>query len=289
MSSPPSSPALSICDTLSSPDLDAYLDSLPALSGFPTPNMVKEAWWTDESLDIQPFYSEGAASYAANANVLCTISSCTSCTAVKALPTMVTQFLINSRLPVETIAIAYNILAHSSIASLHCWHNSSSSFEHEHVQSKMLAIHGSESDPSCQRALIILAALSVAVSYTEDCPRSLFYWSRQVSERSFSTEQISMMSRLLLAQLEWQLHPLGAPAAVDAGVAALTGCGPRRESVKPLEAPAFFDDESLRLLIGPGTALQHGLITPEPSPGLDCSFEEQQRNLPLPVVRITPA
>jgi hypothetical protein len=43
------SPALSFCDTLSSPDLDAYLDSLPPLSHLPSPTM-KEAWWREESL-----------------------------------------------------------------------------------------------------------------------------------------------------------------------------------------------------------------------------------------------
>lgn len=204
---------------------------------------------------------------------------------------MVTQFLVNSRLPVETIAIAYNVLTQPSIKSLHCWHGNPPAFASERLKSKMLAIHGPESDPSCQRALIILAALSIAVSYTEDCPRSLFYWSRQVAERSFSTEQIGTMSRLLLAQLEWKLHPLGVPVAVETAVAALTGCGARRESVKSvLEAPAFFDEESLRLLIGPGTRIQHGLITPEPSPGLDCSFDEQpHQHTNLPLVHITTA
>lgn len=212
---------------------------------------------------------------------------------MKSLPNMITQFLVNSRLPVETIAIAYNILSHPSILPLHCWHGDSSAFASERLQSKMLTIHGPESDPSCQRALIILAALSVAVSYTEDCPRSLFYWSRQVAERAFSTEQIGSMSRLLLAQLEWQLHPLGVPAAVELGVAVLTGCGPRRESIMSnhtviVDAAAdFFDEESLRLLIGSGTRIQHGLITPEPSPGLDCSFDDQREN--LPIVHITPA
>lgn len=54
-----------MCDTLNSPDLDAYLDSLPALSNFPTPNIMKEAWWNDESLDLEKrqdcFYAEAAA------------------------------------------------------------------------------------------------------------------------------------------------------------------------------------------------------------------------------------
>lgn len=45
----PSTPALSFCDTLSSPDLDAYLDSLPPLDAFPSPD-IKEAWWKDDQL-----------------------------------------------------------------------------------------------------------------------------------------------------------------------------------------------------------------------------------------------
>ncbi|KAH0340978.1 hypothetical protein KCU74_g127, partial [Aureobasidium melanogenum] len=44
-----SSPALSFCDSLSSPDLDAYLDSLSPLSQLPSPTM-KEAWWREETL-----------------------------------------------------------------------------------------------------------------------------------------------------------------------------------------------------------------------------------------------
>ena len=45
----PPTPALSYCDTLSSPDLDAYLDSLPHLDSLPSPPM-KEAWWKDDRI-----------------------------------------------------------------------------------------------------------------------------------------------------------------------------------------------------------------------------------------------
>jgi hypothetical protein len=182
---------------------------------------------------------------------------------------MITQFLNNSRVPMETVALAYNILSQPTVAALHCWHSNLVAFASGHMQSKIMQMHGPESDASCQRALIILSALSVAVSFTEDHSRNLFHWSRQVAGGIFSTEQISTMNRIVLAKLEWSIHPLAAPMAIEAALTNLSGSEIVAHSKQSSLTPFIVDeDENLRLVFGPRTTIQHGLVTPEPSP--DC-------------------
>jgi hypothetical protein len=186
---------------------------------------------------------------------------------------MITQFLNNSRVPMETVALAYNILAQPAVAAMHCWHSNPTAFASGHMQSKIMQMHGPESDASCQRALVILSALSVAVSFTEDHSRNLFHWSRQVAGGIFSTEQISTMNRIVLAKLEWSIHPLAAPVAIEAALAILLGSGVITHSKQSSLTPFVVDeDETLRLIFGPKTTVQHGLITPEPSP--DCMDDD---------------
>ena len=169
----------------------------------------------------------------------------------------------------ETVALAYNILSQPTVAAMHCWHSNPVAFASGHMQSKMMQIHGPESDASCQRALVILSALSVAVSFTEDHPRNLFHWSRQVAGGIFSTEQISTMNRIVLAKLEWSIHPLTAPVAIEAALTTLSGPGVVAHSKQSSSEPFIVDeDETFRLILGPQTTVQHGLLTPEPSP--DC-------------------
>ncbi|KAG9590630.1 hypothetical protein KCU97_g7388, partial [Aureobasidium melanogenum] len=274
-----SSPALSFCDSLSSPDLDAYLDSLSPLSQLPSPTM-KEAWWREETLHGRhdSLTSDISASITIAANVLCNITSCDSCSSIKPLQTKVTQFLSKSLVPMETVALTYNILSQPAVAAMHCWHGNPTAF------AKIMQIHGPESDGSCQRALVILSALNVAVSFTEDHPRNLFYWSRQVAGGIFSTEQISAINRILLAKLDWSIHPLAAPKAIEAALATLSG----PEVVTHDKHSAFTpfivgEEDALRLILGPQTVIQHGLATPDPSP--DCIHGDDSsvpQYLPVP-------
>ncbi|KAI4716786.1 hypothetical protein E4T48_07031 [Aureobasidium sp. EXF-10727] len=264
-----SSPALSFCDSLSSPDLEAYLDRLSPLSQLPSPTM-KEAWWREEALHgrCDSILSDMSPLFTIAADVLCNITACNSCKSVKPLLSMITRFLDNSRVPMETVALAYNILSQPAVAAMHCWHGNPAAFASGQM-SKIMQIHGPESDASCQRALVILSALNVAVSFTEDNPRSLFHWSRQVAEGIFSTEQINAMSRIVLAQLEWSIHPLTAPVAIETALSALSSPGVVTHDKHSSFTPLIVDEEdSLRLILGPQTVIQHGLVTPEPSP--DC-------------------
>jgi hypothetical protein len=175
----------------------------------------------------------------------------------------------------ETVALAYNILSQPAVAAIHCWHDNSPAFASAHMQSKILQIHGPESDASCQRALIILSALNVAVSFTEDNSKSLFHWSRQVAEGAFSTEQIGSMSRIVLAKLEWSIYPIATPVAIAAALKTISGVEPVANTKVTPSAPFIVDgDETLRLIIGPHTTIQHGLVTPEPSPGCQHGDED---------------
>ncbi|KAH0101454.1 hypothetical protein KCU66_g14968, partial [Aureobasidium melanogenum] len=180
--------------------------------------------------------------------------------------------------PMETVALTYNILSQPAVAAMHCWHGNPTAF------AKIMQIHGPGSDGSCQRALVILSALNVAVSFTEDYPRNLFYWSRQVAQGIFSTEQISAMNRILLAKLDWSIHPLAAPKAIEAALATLSG----PEVVAHDKHSAFTpfivgEEDALRLILGPQTVIQHGLATPDPSP--DCIHGDDSsvpQYLPVP-------
>lgn len=178
---------------------------------------------------------------------------------------MITQFLDNFQPPREIVAIAYNIMADPRIARLHCWHGDASVFDSEHMRAKMLDIHGPEAHPSCQRALVILAALSLAVSLVEDQPRSLVYWSRQVAELAFSIDQIGAMQRLLLAQLEWQMQPLAFPKLINSAISTISGA-PSVSQDASVTSPSCSEDECFKLLVGSGTTVQYGLMTPEASP-----------------------
>jgi hypothetical protein len=199
---------------------------------------------------------------------------------------MITQFLNNSRVPMETVALAYNILSQPTVAAMHCWHSNPVAFASGHMQSKIMEMHGPESDASCQRALVILSALSVAVSFTEDHPRNLFHWSRQVAGGIFSTEQISTMNRIVLAKLDWSIHSLAAPMAIEAALTTLSSSGVVADSKGSSLAPFIVDeDEALRLVLGPQTTIQHGLVTPEPSP--DCMHGDD--DLMLQYLSATPA
>lgn len=186
---------------------------------------------------------------------------------------MITQFLDNLSPPPEIVAIAYNILASPRIAKLHCWHDDASVFDSEHTRAKMLDIHGPEAHPSCQRALVILSALSLAVSLIEDRSRSLVYWSRQVAELAFSIDQIGAMQRLLLAQLQWEIQPLASPELINSAISTISGA-PSVSQKAPITSPPFFEDESFKLLVGSGTTVQYGLITPEASP--DCTLIDKE-------------
>ncbi|KAH0340979.1 hypothetical protein KCU74_g128, partial [Aureobasidium melanogenum] len=154
-------------------------------------------------------------------------------------------------------------LSQPAVAAMHCWHGNPTAF------AKIMRILGPESDGCCQRALVVLSALNVAVSFTEDHPRNLFHWSRQVAGGIFSTEQISNLNRILLAKLDWSIHPLATPKAIEAALATLSGPGVVAHDKDSACTPFIVGEEeedALRLILGPQTVIRHGLATPDPSP-----------------------
>jgi hypothetical protein len=178
---------------------------------------------------------------------------------MKSLDAMVAMFLANAQLASETIAIAYNILSHPRIIESHCWHGDSPS-------SEQTAIHGPQSDASCQRALVILSALSLAVSLVEDCPRGISYWVQRVAEDAFSAAQLSASNRLVLAKLEWSLNPLATPLAIAAALETLSAHA-RQEERQPavklcIDMCDDFEGEGAAWT----TRFAYGLPTPDASP-----------------------
>ncbi|KAH0264364.1 hypothetical protein KCU91_g12101, partial [Aureobasidium melanogenum] len=103
---------------------------------------MKEAWRREETLHRRhdSLTSDISASVTTAAKVLCNITSCDSCSSIKPLQTKVAQFLSNSRVPMETVALTYNILSQPAVAAMHCWHGNPTAF------AKIMRILGPESD-----------------------------------------------------------------------------------------------------------------------------------------------
>lgn len=85
------------------------------------------------------------------------------------------------------------------------------------------------------------------------------------------------MNRIVLAKLEWSIHPLTAPVAIEAALTTLSGSGVVAHSKQSSLTPFIVDEDALKLILGPQTTVQHGLITPEPSP--DCMHADDDHIL----------
>jgi hypothetical protein len=200
----PPSPALSTCDSLDGVDLDAYFTARGALSHFPTPSLkaplVLETALprpnpdsfntTPVSVDYCPVLdaSEDPIAMALAREVTCDDDEELNFEA----STLVRGILLRADLPLEVIAMALNIL--SALRALDL--SSPPAF-------------------ACAGDLLVVAALSLAVSCHDDCPPQPAWWSRHVCDGRWSASRVDQTALEVLDLLDWRLHRFSAPHALS--------------------------------------------------------------------------
>ena len=172
--------------------------------------------------------------------------------------------LARAEIPHELLALSYNIIAR--YAMVHAFQRISSPLRPD---------------------LLTVAAASLAVSYNDDHPPKSSWWSRWVCESRHSAAQIDAAISDVLFALDWRLHSLTAPHALERAMRLLfdehsteaidTTPGARVNQV-PQAKP-----EPLKIRIdGTAACWAHGQLTPDSSmPGSAVGHQPMNRFLPL--------
>ena len=267
------SPALSDCDSLYDiDDLDAYLDAQGQLSHFPTPPAPKKAEAIVQEIEID--VSDDDEEF--DCEHLCItlrrlvltrlvyhIARLFTETATVGVEysevdvRMIERMLVRADLPPEVLALAFNI-----VCGLDCYSLVKGSFY------------------SAPNDLIVVSALSLAVSYTNDYPPTVKYWSRHVCDGAWTPSRIDRTTLQVFAALGWQLHEYSAPIAIRRALAELLSPPPTRElafrSREPsltYESANFSATEQLKLIVnGTSTCWVNGQITPDGSLPVESQF-----------------
>jgi len=275
----PPSPALSECDSLAGVDLDAFLDAQGSLSHFPTPPLKETA-----VVEITEVSDADDDLTDADHDVSCTCcdSNCACCTSLTSTDehlaqlflaeasrglsstlsatTSIRNMLWRAQLPPEILALAFNILAQHS-----------RSFASNHT-----------SKPS---DLLSVCAMTLAVSLTNDHPPSSAYWSHRICDSAWTARDIDQSTLGMLLDLEWRLHELSSPRAIERTMAKLFirpgGINPNPEPKLDMLLTRMQGEvpQSLVVTMSDSAACwAEGQLTPDASP--PCSaVEKPSRNL----------
>ncbi|KAK0276011.1 hypothetical protein LTR91_002453 [Friedmanniomyces endolithicus] len=193
----PASPALSACDSLDDQDLEALLAGLGSLSQYATPPLkdcvtveIREVL-EDESEDGDEGdcfdYSRIALHFAEQNRNDPTAH-------FHHDTTLIEDILSRAQLPPELLAISFNIL--------------------QLYRSHQL------SNPTGDRRLfpadlLTVAALALSLSYTHDHPPQSSWWAREICRTRFSPSEIDHAIRHVLLTVDWALHRLSTPQAIE--------------------------------------------------------------------------
>ena len=164
---------------------------------------------------------------------------------------MVQRILLRAQLPPEVLALAFNI-----VCGLDCHSLPMGSFY------------------SAPNDLIVVSALSLAVSYTNDHPPTTKHWSRYVCDGSWTSTRVDKTTLQVFAALGWRLHEYSAPRAIRRSLVTLAFSYPIREpAVRIRESwdaemcTDFTMTEQVKLAIeGTSTCWVNGQITPDGTP-----------------------
>ncbi|KAK4541827.1 hypothetical protein LTR36_007359 [Oleoguttula mirabilis] len=189
----PPSPALSACDSLADiDDLDAFLESKGPLSHFATPPLLAKAVADVQTIEVFDDSDDEYDDYDVDYAHTATLFAGETCNG--AIPTacevdLVYDMLIRAQLPAELLALSYNILRR---------HATLKSFD------------------SCYAAdLLTVSAFALAVTYTSDHPPRSSWWSCFVCNDLWNAADIDRMMLSMLVTLDWSLHSLSSPQAMD--------------------------------------------------------------------------
>jgi hypothetical protein len=170
---------------------------------------------------------------------------------------MIERMLVRAELPPEVLALAFNI-----VRGLNCYSLPQRSFY------------------SAPNDLIVVSALSLAVSYTNDYPPTVKYWSRHVCDGTWTPSRIDKTTLHVFAALGWRLHEFSAPNAIRRALAELLASPPIREPALQAREPlhtydcvSFTATEQVKLSVdGTSTCWINGQITPDGSPPVESQF-----------------
>jgi hypothetical protein len=227
----PPSPAFSDCDSLAGiDDLDAFLDAQGKLSQWPTPPLKSEMeedlevpsedsdYESEDGVDgMQPLLEDEMA----YANMFADLDIATVFARELRLDgarswddiLLMEELFIRARLPIEVLALAFNIL--SKLV-------------------KQQAVDALLQDTSLN--LLILSMLSLASIHTNDHPPSPSYFARYVSATPTTGKQISQATLAAMTVLDWRVHDCSEGATIVSTLRLFE----RREP--PLYAPHLLQD-----------------------------------------------
>lgn len=209
----PPSPSLSACDSLADiDDLDAFLEAQGQLSHWPTPPPAKddividevevEADAEDDGLDCKPPRASQLNHFTNDTDRhiarLLTQNASFGADVSELDERMVRRILLRAALPPEVLAVTYRILY-------------------------ALGGHPVASDlfRSAPSDLLVVSALSLAVSYTSDNPPPISHWSQHVCDGTWTAARIDKTSLEVFAALGWRLHEFSHPSALQTALSSL--------------------------------------------------------------------
>lgn len=203
MVSLPMSPVPSDCGSIASEDLEALLEAQGSLSHWPTPPTAEdELHDVDAHWDSEEDALDCKVHCLAERQPLIQIDDHVSHmfihkasleeNAVEIHTDFVKRILFRARLPPEVLAIAFNIL--------------------KGLENRFILQESLESTPG---DLLVVSALSLAVTYALDCPPSLSYWSRKICDSRWSTSQIDQTVLRMLSALGWRLRDFYLPKSIE--------------------------------------------------------------------------
>lgn len=123
-----------------------------------------------------------------------------------------------AHLPIETVALAYNILADLK-SDTPCLKRQDSAGPLTVDLVEDVDDGKTKAELFQQPELFVLASLQIATSFMNDQPMKLSSWIDTVAGNSFSLAELKQMNAQIFASLEWHLYKLAQPECVDATLA----------------------------------------------------------------------
>ncbi|KAI6872086.1 hypothetical protein KC323_g1668 [Hortaea werneckii] len=270
----PPSPTLSACDSLAgSEDLDAFLDAQGPLSQFGTPPPskmvanVEVMELVEEEVEDELVEDVVALDYSHIARLFAEKSYTSSSSPTAWETEHILDMLTNAKLPAEIIALSYNVV---------CTYDAMQRFR-------------AEPRPADAGDLLVVSAMSLAVMSASDNPPKSAWWSIIVCNGIRSASEIDMATIDLLAALDWTLHSLCSPRAIEQAMDLLTSPTAREPSAQrdeKLDRPQTPVNkvEPLKIsLEGTGASWSHGQLTPD-STAPSSAAEERVKDRFLPLL-----
>ncbi|KAK8232910.1 hypothetical protein HDK77DRAFT_52245 [Phyllosticta capitalensis] len=280
-SSEPSTGTASRRASIDSIDIDAYFANYEPLSNMPTP--------PQPAVDSPVAKTPAAVRRRPNDDLRASAAHLAKLTPSNASTrrpstSTITTYLERTHLPLEVLGLAACILDALSMRFAKRWREALLSAAGPDSASASLPVPASLPSPpaspipvttapllgaavasSAEPELLVLAALALAASYLDDSHVSLRHWAQHVSNCVFTARQLSATQRIILSDLDYDLHSF-TPEFVQDSIQNMQRTGALMAQ-KAASAPVAEKSRPAPLQLGGGSARWcNGITTPEPSP-----------------------